>query len=150
MGFEVIRPCTRFPCSINFQRLYPTSDRSDHLDKGYVIPIPKIPSPQDITKDLRPISLTSTLSKICERFVTDWLLEHIKEKIGRRQFGSLKNTSTTHALSSFAHHLPYETDIPRTAVRVFLIDFSKAFDVIDHIRNESTIEKYKLDSKFPF
>ena len=100
--------------------------------KANVIPIPKISSPQDITKDLRPISLTSTLSKICERFVTDWLLEYVKEKIDRRQFGSLKNTSTTHALLSFVHHLLYETDIPKTAVRVFLLDFSKAFDLIDH------------------
>ena len=100
--------------------------------KANVIPIPKISSPQDITKDLRPISLTSTLSKICERFVTDWLLEYVREKIDRRQFGSLKNTSTTHALLSFVHHLLYETDIPKTAVRVFLLDFSKAFDLIDH------------------
>ena len=96
-----------------------------------VIPIPKIASPEDITKDLRPISLTPTLSKTCEQFVTDWLLEYIKEKIDRRQFGSLKN-STTHALLSFIHHLLYETDTSKTAVRVFLLDFSKAFDLIDH------------------
>ena len=81
--------------------------------------------------------------KTFERFVTDWLLEHIKEKIDRRQFGSLKNTSTTHALLSFAHHFLYESDTPKTAVRVFLLDFSKAFDLIDQhlavqvIRNES-------------
>ena len=78
--------------------------------KANVIPIPKIASPEDITKDLRPISLTPTLSKTCEQFVTDWLLEYIKEKIDRRQFSSLKNSSTTHALLSFVHHLLYETD----------------------------------------
>ena len=115
--------------------------------KKAVIPIPKIPSPQDITKDLRPISLTSTLYKICERFVTDWLLEHIKEKIDRRQFGSLKKTSTTHALLSFAHHLLYETDIPKTAVRVFLLDFSKAFDLIDHNILLHKLYEMKLPSK---
>jgi hypothetical protein len=43
-----------------------------------------------ITKDLRPISLTATLSKTCERFVADWLVELIGEKIDKRQFGSLK------------------------------------------------------------
>ena len=100
--------------------------------KANVIPIPKIASPEDITKDLRPISLTPTLSKTCEQFVTDWLLEYIKEKIDRRQFGSLKNSSTTHALLSFVHHLLYETDTSKTAERVFLLDFSKAFDLIDH------------------
>ena len=97
-----------------------------------VIPIPKIPLPVDIIKDLRPISLTSTLSKTCERFVTDWLLEYIMEKIDKRQFGSMKNSSTTHALLSFVHHLLYESDTPKTAVRAFLLDFSKAFDLIDH------------------
>ena len=99
--------------------------------KANVIPIPKT-SPEDITNDLRPISLTSTLSKTCESFVTDWLLEYIKGKIDRRQFGSLKDSSTTHALLSFVHHLLYETDTSKTAVRVFLLDFSKAFDLIDH------------------
>ena len=99
------------------------------MEKANVIPIPKIASPEDITKDLRPISLTPTLSKTCEQFVTDWLLEYIKEKIDRRQFGSLK---ITHALLSFVHHLLYETDTSKTAVRVFLLDFSKAFDLIDH------------------
>ena len=100
--------------------------------KANVIPIPKTSSPEDITNDLRPISLTSTLSKTCESFVTDWLLEYIKGKIDRRQFGSLKDSSTTHALLSFVHHLLYETDTLKTAVRVFLLDFSKAFDLIDH------------------
>ena len=33
---------------------------------------------------------------------------------------------------SFAYHLLYETDKPKPAVRVFLLDFSKSFDLIDH------------------
>ena len=86
----------------------------------------------DITKDLRPISLTATLSKTCERFVADWLMELIDEKIDKRQFGSLKNSSTTHALLSLLHHLLNETDVSKNAVRIFLLDFSKAFDHIDH------------------
>ena len=83
-------------------------------------------------KTFAPFHLHLHCLKICERFVTDWLLEYIKEKIDRRQFSSLKNTSTTRALLSFVHHLLYETDIPKTAVSVFLLDFSKAFDLIDH------------------
>ena len=97
-----------------------------------VIPIPKISVPADITTDLRPISLTPTLSKICESFVSDWLISSIKNKIDKRQFGSLKNSSTTHNLISLVHHLLKETDASKCAVRVFLLDFSKAFDLIDH------------------
>jgi hypothetical protein len=59
--------------------------------KADVIPVPKNKVPSDITKNLRPISLTATLSKTCERFVADWLMELISGKIDKRQFGSLKN-----------------------------------------------------------
>ena len=97
-----------------------------------VTPIPKISAPVDVYNDLRPISLTPTLSKICESFVADWLINSIKGKIDERQFGSLKNTSTTHNLISLIHHLLSETDAARNVIRVFLIDFSKAFDRIDH------------------
>ena len=54
-------------------------------------------------------------------------------KIDKRQFGSLKNSSTTHNLISLVHHLLKETDdASKCAVRVFLLDFSKAFDLIDN------------------
>ena len=100
--------------------------------KANVIPVPKKSVPKDISKDLRPISLTTTLSKICERFVTDWLLKSIGAKIDTRQFGSVKNSSATHALLSLTHHLLSATDASSNAVRVFLLDFEKAFDRIDH------------------
>ena len=97
-----------------------------------VTPIPKISAPVDVYNDLCPISLTPTLSKICESFVADWLINSIEGKIDERQFSSLKNTSTTHNLISLIHHLLSETDAARNVIRVFLIDFSKAFDRIDH------------------
>ena len=100
--------------------------------KAEVIPIPKTTIPADITTDLRLISLTPTLSKICESFVSDWLISSIKNRIDKRQFGSLKNSSTTHNLISLVHHLLKEIDASKCAVRVFLLDFAKAFDLIDH------------------
>ena len=104
----------------------------DVWKKADVIPVPKNKAPRDINKDLRPISLTATLSKTCERFVADWLMQSIGEKIDKRQFGSIKNSSTTHALLSLVHHLLNETDASKNSVRIFVLDFSKAFDYIDH------------------
>ena len=104
----------------------------DVWKKADVIPVPKNRTPCDINKDLRPISLTATLSKTCERFVADWLMHLINEKIDKRKFGSLKNSSTTHALLSLIHHLSNETDAQKNVVRIFVLDFSKAFDHIDH------------------
>ena len=44
----------------------------------------------------------------------------------------MKNSSPTHNLISLVHHLLKETDASKCAVRVFLLDFAKAFDLIDH------------------
>jgi hypothetical protein len=73
--------------------------------KADVIPIQQVKNLNDISTDLRPISLTATLAKICERFIADWLMKSIIDEIDKRQYGSVKRSSTTHALLSFIHHL---------------------------------------------
>ena len=45
-----------------------------------VIPLPKIKSSQLTDQDLRPISLTPTLSKIFEGFVFNWMSEQISHR----------------------------------------------------------------------
>ena len=90
-----------------------------------LFPYPEKWVPSDISKDLRRISLTSTLSKICERFVTDWLFESIRPKIDICQYVSIKNCSTTQALLSLVHYLLRTTDALNSVVRLFLLDFPK-------------------------
>ena len=68
-----------------------------------VIPLPKIKRSQLTNRDLRPISLTPTLSKIFEGFVFHLM-----------------------------HHWLFSTDSPGSVIRACMIDFSKAFDRIDH------------------
>ena len=67
-----------------------------------------------------------------EHFVADWIMSQIRHLVDRQQFGSLAGLSTTHALLSFFHHLYKTTDELDHSVRVLLLDFSKAFDKIDH------------------
>ena len=100
--------------------------------RAEVIPIPKVKNVSNLKEDLRPISLTQSLSKRCERFVPKRIISSIKDKIDNRQFGSLTNSSTTHALVTLVHHLLQETDVTGNSVRVFILDFSKAFDRIDY------------------
>ena len=110
--------------------------------KADVIPIQKVKNLNYVT-DLRPISLTPTLAKICERFIADWLMKSIIDKIDKRQYGSLKRSSTTHALLSFIHHLLSRSDEQKNVIRIFLLDFAKTFDHIDHkilLRKLSSIE----------
>ena len=97
-----------------------------------VIPIPKTNPVKEIEKDLRPISLTAVLSKTMECFAVKWIMSQIRQLIDLNQFRSLPGLSTTHALLSLVHHLYTATDQRDQCVRVLLLDFSKAFDRINH------------------
>jgi hypothetical protein len=48
------------------------------------------------------------------------------------QFGCVKRSSTTHALVHLVHSWLAALETPNTLIRTCLIDFSKAFDRIDH------------------
>jgi len=96
-----------------------------------VVPIPKVTPPKDISKDLRPISLTSTISKILEGFVGRWIMERILGKLDARQYGCLKGKSTTHELVDILHHWHQALDNGQ-CVRALFIDYAKAFDHVDH------------------
>ena len=56
----------------------------------------------------------------------------IKSRLDPKQFGSLKGSSTVDALISMFHCWFSNTDGNSNSIRVFLLDFSKAFDRINH------------------
>ena len=98
-----------------------------------VPPLPKAPTVNDINKDLRPISLTSTLSKVAEGFVIDKELKPVLlSAIDPAQFGFIPGSCTTFALISMFHHWLRATDGTGSTVRTALLDFRKAFDLVDH------------------
>ena len=97
------------------------------------VPIPKQKPIKDVNKHLRPISLTSILSKVAEEFVVaEYLRPSILKKIGDNQFGAIPKSSTTHALISLVHSWAKHKDGTGSTVRVVLFDYRKAFDLIDH------------------
>ena len=95
-----------------------------------VAPVPK-EMPATITK-LRPISLTALLAKVCEGFVSRWVLEDISGSIDRNQYGSIKGSSTTHCLIELLDVFYKGTDKCNTVGKMVVTDFSKAFDCVDH------------------
>ena len=100
-----------------------------------VPPLPKAPTVNDINKDLRPISLTSTLSKVAESFVIDEDLKPVLlSTVDPSQFGFIPGSCTTFALISMFHHWLRATctDGTGSTVRTALLDFRKAFDLVDH------------------
>ena len=87
--------------------------------------------PKPVTNiSLRLISLTSALSKVAEDFiVVTYISPAILSIIDPDQFGAIPNSSTTYALISMRHDWAEATG---AAVRNMLLDYRKAFDLIDH------------------
>jgi len=96
-----------------------------------VVPIPKVCPPKAMSTDIRPVSLTPTLSKIMESFIGQWVLQHISSKLDARQFGCLKGKSATHELVDLLHHWDRALD-KNQAIRAVFIDYAKAFDYVNH------------------
>ena len=97
-----------------------------------VAPLPKVTPPSQVQSDLRPVSLTPILIKELESFIFNWLWDILGDKIRKNQFGNVKKSSTTMALIELFDAWSKASDTPSTQIRILLIDFSKAFDLIDH------------------
>jgi hypothetical protein len=97
-----------------------------------VIKIPKTHPVQDINNDLRPVSLTATLSKVLESFNAEWIRDSIRQKLDPKQFGAIPSSSSVEALIGLLHSLYADSDGNGKTVRLFLLDFSKAFDRINY------------------
>ena len=91
-----------------------------------ISPLPKARTICDLNKDLRPISLTSTLSKVAEGFVIEKSLKSVLlSSIDPCQYGFIPGSSTTLALISMFHHWLRATDGTGATIRTALLDFRK-------------------------
>ena len=97
-----------------------------------IVPLPKTRPPCIVEKDLCPISLTPVVAKILEGFVCGWLEKFSPDHEDSFQFGCVKGTCTTHGLIELNHSWAVANDTPKCYVRVMFLDFSRAFDHVEH------------------
>nr|CAI5833066.1 unnamed protein product [Callosobruchus analis] len=97
-----------------------------------VVPLPKVPNPTSLN-DLRPISLLPVLSKVLEKAVRIQLHEFLSDAciLPVYQAGFRKGQSTTSALARITDDVISAADNSK-ATALVLLDFSKAFDTINH------------------
>ena len=95
-----------------------------------VVPVPKKHPPGSLENDIRPISLTPILAKAFEGIVLNWVDDVITPQIDERQFGGLAGTGPR-----FGGNVPLVVRGYRQAIffrASTLVDYSKAFDHINH------------------
>ena len=121
------------PITIIFNAAFSSSVVPKIWKESNIILIPKVQEPSNYG-DTRPISLTSCLAKALEDFIVSWLIDDIKGKIDPYQFSCLKGTSTTYCLLDMIHSWLSHLDSSSNGkhIRVFLLDFSKAFGRIGY------------------
>ena len=78
-----------------------------------------------VEKNIRPISLTPIAAKVFESLVMKWFDGIVSDQIDDKQFGGISGTSTTDALVELIHRWS-------EATYVVMLDFRKAFDLINH------------------
>ena len=97
-----------------------------------ITPVPKISHPHCLS-DFRPISVTPILSRIAEKIVVrKWLRPSIPSSAIADQYAFKPTGSTDAALVRMMHSVTYLLET-NNFVRCLMVDFSKAFDTVDHI-----------------
>ena len=95
----------------------------------YVTVIPKTTDPQH-PSECRNISCTNYLSKLFESFLLAWSREEVRPK--PNQYGGEKGASAAQLLIEVVGDVTESLEDNRAAVVLSAIDFSKAFNRLDH------------------
>ena len=100
---------------------------------------------QDIKKDLRPISLTPSVSKVAEEFVVkDFLRPVFLGVIEDNQYWVTPGSSTNISLINMLHHWSMWTYGNSSTVETVLSDHRKTFDFMDHGIVLQTVSKLDI------
>ena len=104
----------------------------EHLKTARVVPIHKEGSKTDVA-NYRPISLLSSFSKIYEKLMHKRVLEFLdrNNSLYEMQYGFRPGRSCEHALLNAQNTILNSLSRKQVSL-LLLIDFSKAFDMVDH------------------
>ena len=116
----------------------------EELKLAKVIPIHKTGKKTNVS-NYRPISLLSVFSKIYEKTMHKRLYDFFSrnETIYKHQYGFRKQHSCEHALLEAQYTLTKALDNKQISA-LLLIDFSKAFDMVDHNTLAYKLEHYGI------
>ena len=120
----------------------------DRLKIAKVTPVFKTSDLKE-TSNFRPISVLPCFSKILERTMDSRLYSCLvnEKMLYLKQFGFQKGHSTKHGIAQLADH-SHESFENSNYTLGFFIDFSKAFDAIDHVILLRKFENYGIKGTY--
>ena len=111
-----------------------------------IVPIPKPGKPRHLGTSYRPISLLCPSIKVLERLLLPELRDHLP--LADSQHGFRQQRSTTSALLPLAQKVAegFNQKTPPLRTVAMAIDFSKAFDTVNHTKLIDSISQTTLHS----
>lgn len=133
------------PAAIIFNNIAKTGIWPQSWKKEYGTVLKKVTSSPEDESQLRIISITYQLSTLMERFVIDWLLIYIEDKLDRDQFGGQKGHSIAHYLIEITNFILYNQDQSKPLSTMFAgVDISKGFNKIDHSKLVTILDEMNV------
>ena len=136
---DIVHPLV-YLCNVSLrQGVFPKE-----LKLANVLPLYKNDDPS-MFNNYRPVSLLCVISKVFESIMYSRLIEHLENcrVLMNNQFGFRKLHSSYMALMVLMNNLISSLENGETVVGVFL-DFSKAFDTVDHVILLAKLEHYGI------
>lgn len=135
------------PLAQIFNKSLTTGLVPNKLKEAKVIPLFKKGSHKH-TGNYRPISILPIISKILEKIVNDQLINFLEANkiLNENQFGFRKNRGTKDALIQFTDKTFNAMNSKRCVLGIF-IDFSKAFDSLNHDILITKLKRIGFDTK---
>ena len=120
------------PLTVIINQIFTTGIFPDNLKTAKIHPLLKVGDPL-LATNYRPISLLTSISKIFEKNIFNQLTNYLSLNniLTDSQYGFRKNHSTQSAALKLIDRLMISMDKGKTPLAIFL-DFSKAFDTLDH------------------
>ena len=122
----------KVPLCIVFNKSLLSGHFPDLMKITKVIPLHK-GGQRNVPDNYRPISLLPVISKVLERIVYNFLVNHLESNniVYSCQFGLRRNHSTSDGIMSFLGNIMQAMDNKSMILSIF-IDLKKAFDTIPH------------------
>ena len=112
-----------------------------------VTPIPKAGNPH-LATNWRPISIIPLIGKLMEKMCNSLLMRHLEfhSLLCDEQYGFRPKRSTSNAIFNFLKNIIDEIN-NRKIVGAIYLDFSKAFDLVNHTRLQNKLKDMGLPLK---
>ena len=139
--FKRARPnFSKFLCKKN--KAFPAGLIPNHLKQAIITPTLKS-GDKSCIHNYRPILVLLFMGKLVEKCLLTRLISFLDKMsiISPHQYGFTKGRSTQDALITFTNHVYEALDNKQSSIGVF-VDYSKAFDTVDHAILLAKLEKY--------